>query len=75
MAERRTGSFPAQHPDGRVVWIDVYERAVAGLLRVDPADLRRMVTKGGLAVRHRARGEYLIIATGAIVRSDAIDAP
>jgi hypothetical protein len=79
MGERFVDSFSALDPDGNIVWIDIFEEISAPLTHrghADPTPGRRVMrTRDGQHVNPYAKGEYQVMPSGVILRSDSPDAP
>jgi hypothetical protein len=78
--ERLTGTFPATGNDGRQYTVHVYSEYIDASAedtdqQGETEAVRIFKTAEGLNVTYRKKGEYQILQTGVVLRSDAPDAP
>jgi hypothetical protein len=78
--ERLTGTFPATGDDGCHYTVHIYSEYIDTTAEDTSQQgaveaMRIFKTAEGLSVTYRKKGEYQILQTGVILRSDSPDAP
>jgi len=77
--QRCTGSYSAEGDDGRSYTVEAWTNFVGLGNLPDPvaevAGAKTLCTSDGQNLNRRAKGEYVIVATGVVLRSNDPNAP
>ena len=77
--QRCTGSYSAEGDDGRSYTVEAWTNFVGRGNLPDPAaevaGAKTLCTSDGQSLNRRAKGEYVIVATGVVLRSNDPNAP
>ncbi len=76
---KQTGKFTASGSDGRAYTVYIYTNYIDTGNFIDPnafvEGLKELRTSDGLAVNRHKKGEYEIVQTGVLLKSNSVEAP